>query len=165
MKSKTGFLGMALSLLLGLSIIGGSLSLQGCKTPNAKQQVAVALLVNVAVGRVVEKGTKDPAEWAQRAAKIAFIADKAGELGEDTFADVATVVAALQPIFDKAGLSPSEQLTARTLAATLLQLVHEREQAGDLEGVKATVHLILDNVKAATQIYFTDSGVPDSPTG
>lgn len=152
MNTKSRWAGTACALLLGFAVVG-SMGLQGCATPKAREQVAVAILVNVAVGRVVEKGTDDSAVWAERAAKISTIATTVQGLGEDTFADVATVVAALQPIFERAGLSPSEQLTARTLAATLLQLVNEREENGELEGVKATVFLILEDVKQACAIY------------
>jgi len=144
--------------LIVLSVLAASTLLVGCKTtPTSNQQLSLVILVDAAVGITVQNGSKDPAAWAERAAKVLSIARQLQAIEQGQIATLPALTAALAPLIAQAQLAPAEQLAANTLIAALAQVI--QQNAGNVNlPTQATIQLILSNVILAASVY-----IPSSP--
>lgn len=134
-----------------LALTAGVASLEsGCAT-TAQGQAAVTVLVDVAVGETVQKGTKDPAVMAQRASQIVLIATQLKALDGGVIATLPLVTAALQPLLVKANFGPAELLAANVLVGALSQVI--QAQVSPTSTQTAAIQAVLQSVIDAASLY------------
>lgn len=142
------------TLLFTLIASLGLLGLMGCATPPTEaQQTGITVIVDAGVGYVVQKDSKDPAVWSERATKIISIAHQLQALDSGTISTVPMIMDALRPMLAAANLGPAEMIAANALVASLSQLI---QQNVDPKSVKlVTVQTVLRNVIDAAGVYVT----------
>ena len=115
-------------------------------------------MVSVAVAVHIQRESKDPAIWTQRAAQILDVAKQLQSLESGTVATLPALTAALTPLIARANLSPGERLAANSLTLALAQLIEANRRPGSTE--EASIRLVLQTVVDAAGVY-----VPLAPVG
>lgn len=141
------------SILLGAALALCLSGMHGCSSQptSAVQQTGITVLVSAAVAVTVQKGTQNPEIWAKRAGTILSVAKQLQGLEQGTVATLPALTAALQPLIDKANLSPGERLEANTLTLALAQLIEANRRPDRDE--QASIKLVLQTVVQAASVY------------
>lgn len=147
--AKTAVMLMACVLVAGVAVT----SLTACKTaPTVKEQSIVAIAINVAAGRAIQRDDAVPAVWKARAEQYKAAAVRLQSVNDAGTATVASLVAEVQPLIEKLG--PADQLAARSLLAGLTPYLQEQVNANeDLKNSRERVSYILATFITACEAY------------
>jgi hypothetical protein len=126
-------------------------ALSGCKTlPNATQQAAASVVVDVAAGLAIQQGSPDPAVWKARA--IGFKAIATVLLQKNSATTLASLQAELLPLVAKLG--PADVLAANALVAALTPVLQQQLGANPtVANTQAAVAVVLNDIITACNAY------------
>lgn len=142
------FSALMMSAILALSVIAGCAA-----TPTAKEQVAVAVVVNIAAGRAIQRSDTDTAVWAARATEYKTIAVQIREASKDSNATVATLGLELRALVAK-NLGPANQIAANAvIAAVTPYLQQEAADHPNVANVTARLSYMLDQFIMTCDAY------------
>lgn len=136
-----------------MSLLAGCATTRGDSPANSNEvlaQIAVSGAITVAVDRLVTRGNAAPAEVEARAGRVLLIATSLKSLGSDALATLPQIRAALEPLLDKAHLSPMERAQADLLVSALVAVGLERTDAAKYI---AQVAFILDELIRVSSAY------------
>jgi hypothetical protein len=136
-----------------LSVLAGCATTRGDAPRDSNEvlaQIAVSTAVTIAVDRLVTRDHATPAEAEARAGRVLLVASSLKSLGSDALATLPQIRAALDPLLDKANLSPAERMQADLLVSALVAVGLERTDAAKYV---AQVSFILDEVIRVSSAY------------
>lgn len=149
---KSVFIAAVAPGVLALCVLGTVGGLSACASgPNATEQTAIAVAVDLATGFAIEQGTNIQSVKVARATNFEAIAKQLQTLNQAGNLTLPTLAADLGPAIAK--LPPADQLAANALVAALTPWVNQQLSNPKVANAQATIAIFLSAVIQACAVY------------